>query len=122
MTTMTAERKLTTQKAIAEAVAQEMERDETVFVMGEDIGVYGGIFGATEGLLDRFGPERVMDTPISETGFMPDVEVYTEDLPEAPAAEQLEPAVIDVEPIEEGDEAEQDADPATGTGEVTAGV
>jgi pyruvate dehydrogenase E1 component beta subunit len=70
MTTMTAERKLTTQKAIAEAVAQEMERDETVFVMGEDIGVYGGIFGATEGLLDRFGPERVMDTPISETGFI----------------------------------------------------
>jgi pyruvate/2-oxoglutarate/acetoin dehydrogenase E1 component len=69
MTTMT-ERKLTTQKAIAEAIAQEMERDETVFVLGEDIGVYGGIFGATEGLLDRFGPERVMDTPISETGFI----------------------------------------------------
>ncbi len=70
MTTTTTERKLTTQKAIAEAVAQEMERDDTVFVMGEDIGVYGGIFGATEGLLDRFGPERVMDTPISETGFI----------------------------------------------------
>ncbi len=69
MTTIT-ERKLTTQKAIAEAIAQEMERDDTVFVMGEDIGVYGGIFGATEGLLDRFGPERVMDTPISETGFI----------------------------------------------------
>jgi pyruvate dehydrogenase E1 component beta subunit len=69
MTTRT-ERKLTTQKAIAEAIAQEMERDETVFVMGEDIAVYGGIFGATEGLLDRFGPERVMDTPISETGFI----------------------------------------------------
>ncbi len=69
MTTMT-ERKLTTQKAIAEAIAQEMERDETVFVLGEDIGVYGGIFGATEGLLDRFGPERIMDTPISETGFI----------------------------------------------------
>lgn len=69
MTTMT-ERKLTTQKAISEAIAQEMERDETVFVLGEDIGVYGGIFGATEGLLDRFGPERVMDTPISETAFI----------------------------------------------------
>jgi pyruvate dehydrogenase E1 component beta subunit len=63
-------RLLTTSKAIVEAVAQEMERDPTVFVMGEDIGVYGGIFGATEGLLDRFGPERVMDTPISETGFI----------------------------------------------------
>jgi pyruvate dehydrogenase E1 component beta subunit len=69
MTTMT-ERKLTTQKAIAEAIAQEMERDDTVFALGEDIGVYGGIFGATEGLLDQFGPERVMDTPISETGFI----------------------------------------------------
>ena len=69
MTTIT-ERKLTTQKAIAEAIAQEMERDETVFALGEDIGVYGGIFGATEGLLDQFGPERIMDTPISETGFI----------------------------------------------------
>ncbi len=69
MTTLT-ERKLTTQKAIAEAIAQEMEADESVFVMGEDVGVYGGIFGATEGLLDRFGPDRVMDTPISETGFI----------------------------------------------------
>ena len=63
-------RKLTTSKAIAEAVAQEMERDDSVFVLGEDVGVYGGIFGATEGLLDRFGEERIMDTPISETGFI----------------------------------------------------
>jgi len=63
-------RLLTTAKAISEAIAQEMERDPNVFVMGEDIGVYGGIFGATEGLLDKFGPERVMDTPISETGFI----------------------------------------------------
>ncbi len=69
MTTQT-ERKLTTQKAIAEAIAQEMEEDDRVFVMGEDVGVYGGIFGATEGLLDRFGTGRVIDTPISETGFI----------------------------------------------------
>jgi len=69
MTTMT-ERKLTTQKAIAEAIAQEMERDDTVFALGEDIGVYGGIFGATEGLLEQFGADRIMDTPISETGFI----------------------------------------------------
>lgn len=68
--TTTTERKLTTQKAIAEAIGQEMESDETVFVLGEDIGTYGGIFGATEGLLDRFGPDRIMDTPISETGFI----------------------------------------------------
>ena len=64
------ERLLTTSKAIAEAIAQEMERDDSVFVMGEDIGAYGGIFGATEGLLQKFGPERVMDTPISEMGFI----------------------------------------------------
>jgi pyruvate/2-oxoglutarate/acetoin dehydrogenase E1 component len=63
-------RLLTTNKAVSEAIAQEMERDPDVFVMGEDIGVYGGIFGATEGLLDRFGPERIMDTPISETAFI----------------------------------------------------
>ena len=69
MTTTTG-RKLTTQKAIAEAIAIEMQDDESVFVMGEDIGVYGGIFGATEGLLDKFGPERIIDTPISETGFI----------------------------------------------------
>jgi acetoin:2,6-dichlorophenolindophenol oxidoreductase subunit beta len=64
------ERKLTTQKAIAEAIATEMRGDESVFVMGEDIGTYGGIFGATEGLLDEFGTQRVIDTPISETGFI----------------------------------------------------
>jgi pyruvate dehydrogenase E1 component beta subunit len=69
MTTMI-ERKLTTQKAISEAIAQEMDADDSVFALGEDIGVYGGIFGATEGLLDQFGPERIMDTPISETGFI----------------------------------------------------
>lgn len=71
MTTEVAtDRKLTTQKAIAEAIAQSMEADENVLVLGEDIGVYGGIFGATEGLLDKFGEERVIDTPISETGFI----------------------------------------------------
>jgi pyruvate dehydrogenase E1 component beta subunit len=70
MTTQTTDRLLTTSKAISEAIAQEIERDERVFVMGEDIGVYGGIFGATEGLLAKYGPERIMDTPISETGFI----------------------------------------------------
>lgn len=65
-----AARKLTTARAIAEGIAQEMERDTSVFVLGEDIGKYGGIFGATTGLLDKFGPERVIDTPISETAFI----------------------------------------------------
>jgi len=67
---MSAARKLTMAQAIAEAIGQEMEREPKVFVMGEDIGKYGGIFSATAGLLDRFGPERIMDTPISETAFI----------------------------------------------------
>ncbi|KYD23079.1 alpha-ketoacid dehydrogenase subunit beta [Caldibacillus debilis] len=66
----TKKRLLTGNKAIAEAIRLEMERDPNVFVMGEDVGVYGGIFGATEGLYQKFGPERVMDTPISETAFI----------------------------------------------------
>jgi acetoin:2,6-dichlorophenolindophenol oxidoreductase subunit beta len=63
-------RKLTMAAAIAEAIAQEMQRDPEVFVLGEDVGKYGGIFGATQGLLATFGKERVIDTPISETAFI----------------------------------------------------
>jgi pyruvate dehydrogenase E1 component beta subunit len=63
-------RKLPMYKAISEAIAQEMERDPSIFVMGEDIGLYGGIFGATSGLLQKFGPERIKDTPISESAFI----------------------------------------------------
>ena len=70
MTTATTERQLSTAKAVSEAIGQEMERDPAVFVMGEDVAAYGGIFGATGGLLDQFGPERVIDTPISETAFI----------------------------------------------------
>ena len=62
--------RLTTSKAMVEAIAQEMERDESVFYMGEDVGAYGGIFGSTTGLLEQFGPERIIDTPISETAFI----------------------------------------------------
>jgi len=65
-----ATRRLTTSKAMVEAIAQEMDRDPSVFYMGEDVGAYGGIFGSTTGLLDRFGPERIIDTPISETAFI----------------------------------------------------
>jgi pyruvate/2-oxoglutarate/acetoin dehydrogenase E1 component len=61
---------LTMAQAISEGIAQEMTRDAKVFVMGEDIGSYGGIFGATGGLLDKFGKDRIMDTPISETAFI----------------------------------------------------
>ena len=63
-------RKLSTAKAIQEAISQRMARDESVFVMGEDVGPYGGIFSSTTGLIDQFGPERVIDTPISETAFI----------------------------------------------------
>jgi 2-oxoisovalerate dehydrogenase E1 component beta subunit len=52
--------------AIAEALWEEMERDERVFLLGEDIGVYGGAFKVTEGFIERFGADRVMDTPIAE--------------------------------------------------------
>ena len=57
-------------EAIREGIAEEMERDPEVFLMGEDIGRYGGAFKVTEGLLDRFGEDRVIDTPISEAGFV----------------------------------------------------
>lgn len=56
-------------EAIREAIWEEMERDPTVFLLGEDIGVYGGAFKVTEGMLERFGELRVIDTPISEIGF-----------------------------------------------------
>ncbi|MFZ5848827.1 MAG: alpha-ketoacid dehydrogenase subunit beta [Actinomycetota bacterium] len=65
-----ATRKLSTSKAMVEAIAQEMERDESVFYMGEDVGAYGGIFSSTTGLLEKFGPQRIIDTPISETAFV----------------------------------------------------
>ncbi len=64
----TASRELSYAQAIQEAMAIAMERDERVFLMGEDIGVYGGAFQVTGDLVERFGPDRVMDTPISELG------------------------------------------------------
>lgn len=63
-------RRLTIARAMAEAVQQEMQQDPKVFVMGEDIGVLGGVFGNTRGLLEEFGSERIRDTPISETAFI----------------------------------------------------
>lgn len=57
-------------EAIRDALAEEMNRDPDVFVMGEDVGVFGGSFKATEGLLQEFGEKRVRDTPISENSFV----------------------------------------------------
>lgn len=68
--TQTNERRLTIARAMAEAIQQEMQADERVFVMGEDIGALGGVFGNTRGLLDEFGRNRIRDTPISETAFI----------------------------------------------------
>ncbi len=57
-------------EAIRAAMAEEMARDDRVFILGEDVGAYGGAFKATEGLLARFGADRVIDTPISETAII----------------------------------------------------
>ncbi|MBT0566045.1 alpha-ketoacid dehydrogenase subunit beta [Williamsia sp. CHRR-6] len=61
---------MTYSDAVREALSLAMEADERVFILGEDIGVYGGAFGVTKGMLDRFGPQRVRDTPISELGIV----------------------------------------------------
>jgi 2-oxoisovalerate dehydrogenase E1 component beta subunit len=57
-------------EAIRQALFEEMARDERVYVLGEDVGVYGGAFKVTDGLLERFGEQRVVDTPISETAIV----------------------------------------------------
>jgi len=62
-------RELTYLEAVREALWQEMERDERVFIIGEDVGVYGGAFGVTRGMVEQFGPQRIIDTPISEYGI-----------------------------------------------------
>ncbi len=63
-------RKTTYIQAINEAIREEMQRDERVYMIGEDIGAYGGLFRVTRNLMDEFGERRVIDTPISEQGFM----------------------------------------------------
>jgi len=82
---------LTYRDAVAAGIAQEMERDPTVYFIGEDVAAAGGVFKTTVGLLDRFGPDRVRDTPISEeaivgaamgaamTGLRPIVEIMFSD-------------------------------------------
>jgi 2-oxoisovalerate dehydrogenase E1 component beta subunit len=57
-------------EAVRQALADALRDDERVFLLGEDIGVFGGAFGATKGLIDEFGAERILDTPISEEGFV----------------------------------------------------
>jgi len=57
-------------EAIRQGIWEEMERDPAVFCIGEDIGIYGGAFKVTEGFVDRFGPERIIDTPIAESAIV----------------------------------------------------
>jgi 2-oxoisovalerate dehydrogenase E1 component beta subunit len=61
---------LTYLEAIRQGIWEEMERDSSVFCLGEDIGIYGGAFKVTHGFIDRFGPERVIDTPIAESAIV----------------------------------------------------
>ena len=61
---------LTYLEAIRQGIWEEMERDPTVFCIGEDIGIYGGAFKVTDGFIDRFGPDRVIDTPIAESAIV----------------------------------------------------
>ena len=63
-------KKITVSKAIGEALHEEMLRDKNVFIMGEDMAVMGNVFAITKGFLEEFGPNRVIDTPISEEGFV----------------------------------------------------
>ena len=63
-------RKVTYREAVREAIREAMQKDTRVFLMGEDVGHYGGCFAVSKGLLEEFGPERIRDTPLSESGFV----------------------------------------------------
>jgi len=65
----TADRKIAYREALREAMNEEMRSDDRVFLMGEEVAEYNGAYKVTEGMLDEFGPRRVVDSPISETGF-----------------------------------------------------
>jgi len=65
-----APRKITYREAVREAIREALQKDERVFLMGEDVGRYGGCFAVSKGLLAEFGPERIRDTPLSESGFV----------------------------------------------------
>ncbi len=60
---------LTFREALNQAMTEEMERDENIFLMGEEVAQYDGAYKVSQGMLKRFGPRRIVDTPISEEGF-----------------------------------------------------
>ena len=63
-------KKITVLEAIREAISEEMDRDADVFMIGEDIGPFGSALGQTKGLFEKFGAERIIDTPISEAAIV----------------------------------------------------
>lgn len=70
MTAATQTMRITYREAIRQAIREALQRDPRVFVMGEDVGRYGGCYAVTKGLLQEFGPERIRDTPLSESAFV----------------------------------------------------
>ncbi len=59
-------KRITMRQAITDALREELERDENVFIMGEEVGIWGGTYAVTRGFYEEFGPKRIKDTPISE--------------------------------------------------------
>ena len=94
-------REITYREALNEALRQNLQMDERIFIMGEDVGYYGGIQQVTAGLMEEFGEDRVMDTPISESaivgggigaainGMRPVVEIMNIDFTPAEVSQQL---------------------------------
>lgn len=66
---MSSENQITYREAVREAISDAMQKDERVFLMGEDVGRYGGCFGVSKGLFKKFGDKRIIDTPLCESGF-----------------------------------------------------
>jgi len=69
MSTVTPERVIEYREALREAMSEEMRKDNRVFLIGEEVAQYNGAYKVSKGMLDEFGPRRVIDTPISESGF-----------------------------------------------------
>ena len=61
---------ISVRQALQRGLSEAIENDPDVFIMGEDIGAYGGAYAITSGFLEKYGPERIKDTPISEAGFI----------------------------------------------------